>query len=126
MLFVNKILKALENGQELRAVFLDISKAFDKYWHKGLLFQLKQIGIEGLLLNWFESCLSNRCQRVVVAGQTSEWRNIAAGVPQGSVQGPILFLIFINDIVDSVKSDIFLFADDTSILEVVNKPLSTA
>ena len=73
--------------------FFDISKAFDKVWHKGLLHKLKLVGIRGALLDWFESYVSNRQQRVVLDGQSSDWRQIEAGVPQGSVLGPLLLLI---------------------------------
>ena len=73
-------------------------------WHKGLLFKLKRIGIDGALLRWFESYLSQGC--------SSDWRNIGAGVPQGSVLGPIMFLVYINDMKDDLQSSLSLFADD--------------
>ena len=92
---VHQIYQAVEDGKEVRMVFLDISKAFDKVWHKGLLYKLKSVGIRGALLSWFESYLSNLQQRVVLHGQSSDWRQIEAGVPQGSVLGPLLFLIYI-------------------------------
>ena len=96
-------------------MFLDISKAFDRVWHKGLLFNLKRIGIDAPLYHLLENYLKNRKQRVVLNGQTSEWKDILAGVPQGSVLGPILFLIYINDLPDGLISNAKLFADDTSI-----------
>ena len=77
---------------ETRGVFLDISKAFDRVWHKGLLFKLRSNGIDSPLFNLIENYLHNRKQRVVLNGQTSKWANINAGVPQGSVLGPLLFL----------------------------------
>ena len=83
---------------EVRSVYLDMSKAFDKVWHEGLLFKLKQNGIDGKLLKLFENYLSNRRQRVVLNWKLSEWESILAGVPQGSVLGPLLFLIYINDL----------------------------
>ncbi|CAB4038674.1 Hypothetical predicted protein, partial [Paramuricea clavata] len=79
---VHKIYLALENGHEVRMVFLDISKAFDKVWHKGLLYKLKCLGIKGSLLSWFHSYLSGRKQRVVIEGQSSGWGDLEAGVPQ--------------------------------------------
>ena len=79
----------------MRSVFLDISKAFDKIWHKGLLFKLSQNGISGNLLDLLSSFLSDRKQRVLLNGQTSDWRNVTAGVPQRSILGPLLFLICI-------------------------------
>ena len=93
-------------------VFGDISKAFDRVWHKGLLFKLKRIGIDGALLRWFESYLSHRTQRVVLQGCSSDWRNIGAVVPQGSVLGPIMVLVYINDMKDDLQSCLSLFADD--------------
>jgi hypothetical protein len=115
--------KAVDSGKEIRLVFLDISKAFDRVWQKGLIFKLKQAGISGGLLSWLYDYLSDRVQRVVVNGQTSEWTKIKAGVSQGSVLGPLLFLIFINDIIHVVRNcRIRLFADDTCLfIEIDNR-----
>ena len=104
---------------ETRGIFLDISKAFDRVWHEGLLFKLKSYGINGPPLTLIKSFLSNRFQRVVLNGQTSNWKEVLAGVPQGSVLGPLFFLIFINDIPEGIKSNIKIFADDTSIFSVL-------
>ena len=79
--------------RNVRGAFLDISKAFDKVWHDGLIFELKAYGIEGELLSLLENYLQNREQRVVINGQTSEWRKINSAVPQASVLGPILYWI---------------------------------
>ena len=100
----------------------DISKAFDRVWHAGLLHKLRSIGISGELLKWFSSYLVGRKQRVVLQGVESQWNYINAGVPQGSILGPLLFLIFINDIVTEIGSSIRLFADDTSLFIIVDNP----
>ena len=99
-----------------------MSKAFDKVWHEGLIFKLEQNGIEGKLLNLFKNYLSNRKQRVVLNGMESKWGEIRAGVPQGSVLGPLLFLIYINDLEDGIKSNVKFFADDTSLFSIVQDP----
>ena len=122
MYIMHTIYHTLEQGKEVWIVFLDISKAFDKVWHKGLLYKLEVIGIQDPLLSWLKSYLSNRKQRVVIEGQSSKWESIKAGVPQGSVLGPLLFLIYINDITKNLQSDCFLYADDTSILDIVDAP----
>ena len=122
----NEFSKALDESKEIRVVFCDISKAFDKVWHHGLIFKLRSIGISGSLLDWITDYLANRLQRVCIKGSFSSWKRIFAGVPQGSILGPLLFLIFINDIVNNIKTNIRLFADDTSLYHIVEDPLLTA
>jgi len=102
---------------------IDISKAFDRVWHCGLIFKLKCIEIEGPLLSWFEDYLSGRPKKVVLCGQESTVLGTNAGVPQGSILGPLLFLIFINDNENNIRSDMFIFADDTTLANVYNTPL---
>ncbi|MCG8095193.1 MAG: hypothetical protein JAZ17_16505 [Candidatus Thiodiazotropha endolucinida] len=109
------ICQTFDNNQFSCMVFCDVSKAFDRVWHKGLIFKLKQHGINGSLLNWIDDYLSNRKQKVVIRSCTSSSRGIHAGVPQGSVLGPLLFLIYVNDISDSLLSLTRLFADDSSL-----------
>ena len=118
----NTFCKALDEGKEVRSVFCDISKAFDRVWHKGLLLKLEQIGISGCLLSWFTDYLNNRTQCVVISGQFSETTILRSGVAQGSIVGPLLFLIYINDIVNDINSTIKLFADDTSLYIIVDTP----
>ena len=111
---------------EVRAIFLDISKAFDKVWHKGLVFKLKQNGVSGSLLKMFENYLTNRKQRVVLNGASADYDDIKSGVPQGSVLGPLLFLIYINDMEENIKSQIRFLADDTMLFSVVKDRAITA
>ena len=105
---------ALDCGKEIRAVFCDISKAFDRVWHAGLLDKLEAAGVTGEV-KWFKSYLSDGRQRVILPGTSSEWVCFTAGVPQGSILGPLLFLLFINDIITDIESSIRLLADDTSL-----------
>ena len=116
----HEIYKSFDDGLEVRSVFLDISKAFDKVWHEGVILKLKQNGISGALLNILTDFLSNRKQRVVLNGQVSTWTTINAGVPQGSILGPLLFLIYDNDLSDNLSSNVKLFADDTSLFSVIH------
>ena len=106
--------------------FLDISAAFDKVWHNGLIAKLEQIGIKDEFLQLFKSYLSERKQCTVVDGVKSSFINITAGVPQGSRLGPLLFIIYINDIVQSLESEILVFADDCSLLACGTDPTETA
>ena len=122
----HEIYHSIDEGYEIRGVFLDISKAFDKVMHEGLVFKLKQNGISGNLLNIFEDCLRNRKQRVVLNGRTSNWKNIHGGFPQGSILGPLLFLICINDLAENLPSNPKGFADDTSLFSVVRDLNTTA
>ena len=109
----HKMMEGLDSRQVTKLLFLDVSKAFDKVWHKGLLHKMENLGIHGLALGFFTSYLSNRSQRVVIKGATSTWLDLKAGVPQGSLLGPILFLIFSNDLVNDIETEVKLFADDT-------------
>lgn len=110
-----EIYNSFEKRDETRAVFLDMSKAFDKVWHEGLVLKMKQNGINGNLLKMLENYLSSRKQRVVLNGVDSPWEDILSGVPQGSVLGPLMFLIYINDLTDTISANIKLFADDSSL-----------
>ena len=122
----NIFCKALDEGMEVRAVFLDISKAFDRVWHKGLLFNLKQAGINATLFQWLSNYLSDKQQRVLIPGGNSSWLPVEAGVPLRSILGPLLFLIYINDIVVDINSSVRLFADDTSLCLIVDNPAEAA
>ena len=122
----HEIYQYFDAGYEVRGVFLDISKAFNKVWHEGLIFKLKQNGFSGKLLNLIKDFLKNRKQRVVLNGQFSSWADVDAGVPQGSILGPLLLLIYINDLTNDLSSSAKLFADDTSLFSVVFNVDATA
>ena len=98
---------------------MDLSKAFDRVWNEGLLYKLECNGISGKLLNLLRNFLTNRQHRVLLNGKNSRWLTYTVGVPQGSVFGPLFFLVYINDIIEGLQNDIKLFADDTSIFSVV-------
>lgn len=114
--------QALDQKKDVHIVFCDITKAFDRVWHEGLLYKLRNAGICGKLLVWFRNYLFKRYQSVVIRGQKSEMGLIKAGVPQGSVLGPLLFLIYINDITSITGCKIKLFADDTSLYIEFDNP----
>ena len=97
-----------------------MSKAFEKVWHKGLTFKLKQTDITGNLLTTLSDFLKLRKQRRVLNGQLSSWSNIETSLPQGSVLGALLFLIYINDLSDGLTTNVRLFADDVSLFSVAN------
>jgi hypothetical protein len=119
----NSFCQAVSDGKEIRITFLDISKAFDRVWHKGLIHKLARAGISGKLLAWIKDYLHERYQRVVINGQYLTWGLIKSGVPQGSVLGPLLFLIYINDIVHVIHHcKIRMFADDTCLYINVDNP----
>ena len=113
----NTIISNLDKSKDVRFIFCDVSKAFDKVGHKGLLFKLKSYGNT---LKRIESYLVDRVQRVVLDGFYSSFKPISAGVPQGSVLGPSLFLLYINDIADNLVNNIRLFADGTSLFIIVD------
>ena len=114
------ICKSLDNQEVTQAIFFDISKAFERVWHRGLLRKLYGIGIRNDIFSWLKDYLKDRTQAVTIKGEISSYLNISSGVPQGSVLGPTLFLIYINDIVNDINSIIKLFADDTSMYLSLN------
>jgi hypothetical protein len=111
---------AVDSGSEVRVVALDISRAFDRVWHRGLLTKLHGFSVGGRVFDWIKGFLTGRRQAVLLNGQRSSYRHTNAGVPQGSVLGPTLFLIFINDIFSQVESCLDLFADDSSLHHVIS------
>ena len=112
--------RALDSGLETDVIYLDFSKAFDSVCHAKLLSKLYTFGIDGPLLQWFTSYLSGRQQRVVVNGSFSSWGVAKSGVPQGSILGPVLFLMFVNDMPDVLKSSsLAMYADDSKCYKTI-------
>ena len=115
-------------GQEIDVIHLDLSKAFDKVPHNLLLTKLHCHGISGTALRWFEGYLSNRQQRVVLEGTFSDWLPVTSGVPQSSILGPLLFLVFANETPSYVQhgSSLALFADDSKLYRPLGSVSSSA
>ena len=113
-------------GDPVDAVYLDFKKAFDSVPHQRLLHKLETNGITGKLKGWIALFLSDRHQQVVVRGCSSLWAPVTSGVPQGSILGPTLFIIFINNLSDSVLSSIKIFMDDTQIFDSISSSAGSA
>ena len=111
----DRIARAFNRSGATRAVALDISKAFDRVWHAALLHKLKSYGISGQIFGLISSFLSNRRLRVVLDGKSSQEYPVNAGVPQGSILGPTLFLLYINDLPDDFICNIAIYGDDTTL-----------
>ena len=123
----HNIIETVASGKEVDIIYLDLSKAFDKVPHSLLLLKLNSYGISGSLLSWFSSYLTDRYQRVVLDGVYSDWLLITSGVPQGSILGPLLFLVYVNDLPSYINSQstIALFADDSKLYKSIDLPDST-
>ena len=117
---LDKWTKIIDEGGTIDCVYFDFKKAFDKVPHQRLIHKAEQYGIKGDIINWIKSFLDSRTQQVVINGELSEPKNVTSGIPQGSVLGPLLFVIYINDLPDQMKSDMFLFADDTKIFRRIS------
>ena len=111
--FFDDVTGLLDKGEPVDIIYLDFQKAFDKVPHQRLCRKLESHGISGNVLKWIQGWLMNRKQRVVINGSQSDWCGVSSGVPQGSVLGSVLFLIYINDIDSAVDTLIKKFADDT-------------
>ena len=110
---IHELTSELDKGGQTDVILLDFAKAFDKVPHKRLLNKLHTVGIDHKTQSWIKAFLSGRTQEVVVGGEKSDRGQVISGVPQGSVLGPTLFLVYINDLPTSIKSNVCLFADDT-------------
>ena len=118
MVLIDKLINCIQNGEFVIGVFLDFSKAFDTVNHDILLRKLDHVGIRGVALQWFISYLSNRKQFVTYNGVQSSMKTMRCGVPQGSILGPLLFLVYVNDLAKVCKkTSPFLFADDTNLFK---------
>ena len=111
--------KYVDEGNPVDVLYLDFSKAFDKVPHKRRVEKVKAHGIGSNIWRWIKAWLSDRRQRVVINGKASGWEKVTSGVPQGSVLGPTLFIIYINDIDNGITSSLLKFADDTKLLRKV-------
>ena len=112
ILTINDLAQSLDNKSQIDMAIMDFSKAFDSVPHNRLLLKLSHYGIQNKTLSWISNFLRHRTQRVVIGGEHSAWTSVVSGVPQGTVLGPLLFLTYINDLPDNLKSSVRLFADD--------------
>ena len=119
--FLEEITKWVDDGSPVDVIYLDFQKAFDKVPHQRLISKLKSHGMGNSIINWIEQWLKDRRQRVVVDGEVSSWKSVLSGVPQGSVLGPILFLVYINDLEEGITGKILKFADDTKLFRKVKE-----
>jgi len=124
--FLDKVTDCVDKGIDVDVIFLDLAKAFDKVPHTRLMNKVRAHGIQGLIGNWIENWLKGRKQRVCIRGAGSAWIDVISGVPQGSVLGPILFLIFVNDLDCGVINWLLKFADDTKLFGKVQSELDRA
>ena len=110
---------SVQDGIPIDVVYLDFSKVFDSVSHGHLLVKLQAHGIQGKLLDWIQASLTDRKQRIIINSFQSDESNAASGVPRGSVLGPLLFLVYVNDLPSTICSSSLLFADDTKLFQPI-------
>ena len=117
--YLESLTNSYDSGNPVDVQYLDCEKAFDRVPHQRLLLKLESLGIRGTLLNWIRNFLTGRQHRVCLRGSSSSWLPVHSGVPQGTVLGPILFVLYINDLVENLESGVSLFADDAKLYREV-------
>ena len=116
--FFEEITKWVDDGSPVDVIYLDFQKPFDKVPHQIRISKLKSHGMGNSIINWIEQWLTYRRQRVFVDGEVSSWKSVLSGVPQGFIIGPILFLVYINDLEEGVTGKMLKSADDTKLLKL--------
>ena len=120
--YIHSLAKTLDSGGQTDLIYLDMAKAFDRVPHEKLVYKLEMIGLRSPLLAWIKDYLTNRRHRVIIEGTASDWKPVTSGVPHGSIIGPILFLFYVNDIMENLSAgtSFLLYADDAKCARVIN------
>ena len=121
--FLGRVTDDTDRGNNTDIAYLDFAKAFDKVPHARLLVKLKALGVNDQVSSWIEAWLRDRHQRVVVSGETSVWSAVSSGVPKGSILGPLLFIVYTNDLDEKMTSTVLKFSDDTKISSNIQQEL---
>ena len=120
--YIHSLAKTLDSGGQTDVIYLDMAKAFDWVRHEKLMYKLEMLGFRNPLLAWIKDYLTNRRHRTLIEGIASDWKPVTSGVPQGSIIGPILFLVYVNDIAENLSTgtSLPLYADDAKCARVIN------